>query len=225
MEFLFDTANLEDIRKYIAIYPVTGITSNPTILKAEGSVNFFAHMRAVRQLIGERTLHIQVTSQDAEGMVRDAEKILKNVDDRIFIKIPTTEEGLKAMRHLKARGVGVTATAIYTKIQGFMAIACGADFIAPYYNRMENLDIDSCETIAAFRQMIDESRAETKILAASFKNIAQVNQALLAGAHTVTLAPGLLHEAFSTAAIEKAVEDFHQDWVKIHGNTMISGLD
>lgn len=224
MEFLFDTANLEDIRKYIEIYPVTGITSNPSILKAEGEIDFFTHMRAIRQLIGERMLHIQVTAQDCEGMIKDARAILKNVDDRIFIKIPTTEEGLKAMRILKAQGAGVTATAIYTKIQGFMAIACGVDFIAPYYNRMENLDIDSCETIASFRRMIDENGAETKILAASFKNIAQVNQALLAGAHTATLAPGLLHEAFGGAAIQKAVEDFHNDWVKIHGNSMISDL-
>lgn len=224
MEFLFDTANLEDIRKYIEIYPVTGITSNPSILKAEGEIDFFTHMRAIRRLIGERMLHIQVTAQDCEGMIKDAQAILKNVDDRIFIKIPTTEEGLKAMRILKAEGVGVTATAIYTKIQGFMAIACGVDFIAPYYNRMENLDIDSCETIASFRQMIDEDGAETKILAASFKNIAQVNQAFLAGAHTATLAPGLLHEAFGGAAIQKAVEDFHNDWVKIHGNSMISDL-
>lgn len=224
MEFLFDTANLEDIRKYIEIYPVTGITSNPSILKAEGEIDFFTHMRAIRRLIGERMLHIQVTAQDCEGMIKDAQAILKNVDDRIFIKIPTTEEGLKAMRILKAEGVGVTATAIYTKIQGFMAIACGVDFIAPYYNRMENLDIDSCETIASFRQMIDEDGAETKILAASFKNIAQVNQAILAGAHTATLAPGLLHEAFGGAAIQKAAEDFHNDWVKIHGNSMISDL-
>ena len=58
----------------------------------------------------------------------------QNVDDAVYIKIPTTEEGLKAMRALKAEGVHVTATAIYSKIQGFMAIACGADFIAPYYN-------------------------------------------------------------------------------------------
>lgn len=81
-------------------------------------------------------------------MVKEAHAILKNVDDAVYIKIPTTEEGLKAMRALKAEGVHVTATAIYSKIQGFMAIACGADFIAPYYNRMENLDIDSCDTIA-----------------------------------------------------------------------------
>lgn len=171
-----------------------------------------------------RLLHMQVIAEDCEGMVKEAHAILKNVDDAVYIKIPTTEEGLKAMRALKAEGVHVTATAIYSKIQGFMAIACGADFIAPYYNRMENLDIDSCDTIAAFRQMIDEDDSNTKILAASFKNIAQVTNALLAGAHTATLQPALLHDAFGMAAIKKAVDDFHADWVNIHGDVSITDL-
>ena len=180
MEFLFDSANLEAIQTYSACFPITGVTSNPSILKAEGKIDLFEHMRKIRQIIGpDKTLHMQVIAEDCEGMLKEAHAILKNVDDAVYIKIPTTEEGLKAMRALKAEGVHVTATAIYSKIQGFMAIACGADFIAPYYNRMENLDIDSCDTIAAFRQMIDEDDSNTKILAASFKNIAQVTNALL----------------------------------------------
>ena len=225
MEFLFDSANLEEIQTYSACFPITGVTSNPSILKAEGKIDLFEHMRKIRQIIGpDKTLHMQVIAEDCEGMLKEAHAILKNVDDAVYIKIPTTEEGLKAMRALKAEGVHVTATAIYSKIQGFMAIACGADFIAPYYNRMENLDIDSCDTIAACRQMIDEDDSNTKILAASFKNIAQVTNALLAGAHTATLQPALLHDAFGMAAIKKAVDDFHADWVNIHGDVSITDL-
>lgn len=225
MEFLFDSANLEAIQTYSACFPITGVTSNPSILKAEGKVDFFPHIRKIRQLIGmDKTLHVQVIAEDCEGILQEAHAILKNVDDQVYIKVPTTEQGLKAMRVLKAEGIGVTATAIYSKIQGFMAIACGADFIAPYYNRMENLDIDSCETIAAFRQMIDENDASTKILAASFKNMAQVTNALLAGAHTATVQPALLHDAFGMAAIKKAVDDFHADWVKTQGDVSITAL-
>ena len=225
MECLLDSANLEAIQTYSACFPITGVTSNPSILKAEGKIDLFEHMRKIRQIIGpDKTLHMQVIAEDCEGMLKEAHAILKNVDDAVYIKIPTTEEGLKAMRALKAEGVHVTATAIYSKIQGFMAIACGADFIAPYYNRMETLDIDSCDTIAAFRQMIDEDDSNTKILAASFKSIAQVTNALLAGAHTATLQPALLHDAFGMAAIKKAVDDFHADWVNIHGDVSITDL-
>lgn len=225
MEFLFDSANLAELEKYVEIFPITGVTSNPSILKAEGKIELFSHLKKIRKIIGiNKTLHVQVIAEDFEGILKEADKILKNVDDKVYIKVPTTEEGLKAIRTIKSRGIGVTATAIYTKIQGFMAIAAGADFIAPYYNRMENLDIDSGATIAALRQMIDENGISTKILAASFKNIAQVNAALIAGAHTVTVQPLLLHEAFGIAAIKKAVDDFHTDWVKTQGEVSIADL-
>lgn len=225
MEFLFDSANLADIERYSQCFPITGVTSNPSILKAEGKIDFFEHMKKVRSLIGmERTLHIQVIAEQYQGILDEAHAILNRVDSKVYIKVPTTEEGLRAMRALKSEGVHVTATAIYSKIQGMMAIAAGADFIAPYYNRMENLDIDSRGSIASFRQIIDETGADTKILAASFKNIAQVTAALLAGAHTATVQPALLHEAFEMAAIGKAVDDFHADWVSTQGEISITQL-
>lgn len=225
MELLFDTANIEEIKKYSQYYPITGITSNPSILKAEGKIEFFKHLRAIRSIIGmDKTLHVQILEATAEGMLAEADAVLKNVDDRVYIKIPTTEEGLKAMMALKARGVGVTATAIYTKIQGFAAIMAGADFIAPYCNRMENLDVDFEDCIASYRQMIDENGSGCKILAASFKNIAQVNKAFLAGAQTATVQPAMLHACFTMAAVDKAVTDFQADWESVQGAVAITDL-
>lgn len=225
MELLFDTANLEEIRTYAQCYPFTGITSNPSILKAEGKIDFFEHLRTIRSIIGiEKILHVQVIAERADEMLAEADAILRNVDERVYIKIPTTEDGLKAMMALKARGIGVTATAIYTKIQGFAAIMAGADFIAPYCNRMENLDVDFETGIEAFRLMIDENQSDCKILAASFKNIAQVNQAFLAGAHAATVQPAMLHSCFQMAAVEKAVADFREDWESVHGAVSITAL-
>ena len=72
------------------------------------------------------------------------------------MKIPTTEHGIKAMRELYAQGIGITATAIYSKTQGILAIAAGADYIAPYFNRMESLDIDTVATIKSLAKLIDK---------------------------------------------------------------------
>ncbi len=225
MEFLFDSANLANIRKYSESFPITGVTSNPSILKAEGKINFFEHMREIRRIIGmERTLHIQTIAEDCEGILREADAILKHVDDKVFIKIPTNEEGLKAIQRLKRYGIGITATAIYSKIQGFMAVTAGADFIAPYCNRMENADINPSEMIAALAQMIEKNQSKSRIVAASFKNIAQVNDALRAGAHTVTLPPELLHQVFGMAAIQQAIDGFRADWKTIQGNVTITDL-
>lgn len=225
MELLFDTANIEEIKKYSQYYPITGVTSNPSILKAEGKIDFFEHMRQIRSLIGpEKSLHVQVLAQDKAGILAEAEAILKNIDDQVYIKVPATEEGLGAIVELKQRGIGVTATAIYTKVQGFMAIMAGADFIAPYCNRMENLDVDFEDCIAAFRQMIEDSGSNCKILAASFKNIGQVNKAFLAGAQTVTVQPALLHTCLQMAAVDKALKDFQNDWESVQGAVSITEL-
>lgn len=225
MEFMIDDASVEQIEQCVDIFPVTGITSNPTILKSIGKTDLFCHLRKIRDVIGrERSLHVQVVDDSAEGMVREAEAIVEHVDSDVFIKIPATEQGLKAMRLLKKRGANVTATAIYLKIQGLMAIACDVDYLAPYYNRMENLDMNPDSVIAVLRKAIDENRSDTKILAASFKNTAQVTKALESGAHCATVQPSLLHNAFATTEIHKAVENFHDDWVAFQGDVPISEL-
>lgn len=225
MRYLLDTANLDAIRKYIEYFPVVGVTSNPTIVKREGRIDFFAHMRNIRRVIGEeRSLHIQVTAADEKGMLRDVDRILTEVDEDVYIKVPVTMEGMKVIRQLKADKINVTATAIYTKAQGFLAIAAGADYIAPYYNRMENMGIDSEDVIASFAEMIANDGAATQILAASFKNAGQVDKAFLAGAHTATVSPDVLENALQMPAILKTVDDFSEDWKTIYGNVMIADL-
>lgn len=225
MEYMFDTANIELIEEGIKIFPITGVTSNPSILKKEGKIDFFNHFRKIREIIGmDKTLHIQVVAEDCEGILKEAKAILENVDDKVCIKIPVNAEGLKAMKILKAQGVSITATAIYTTAQGLLAMEAGADFIAPYFNRMENMSINPREVIKAFADMIEKYNYPTKILAASFKNIGQVNDSFAAGAQTATMAPEILIDALKMPAIQKAVDDFAADWESVFGKVSITDL-
>lgn len=218
MEFLLDTANLEEIKTYEAIIPLAGVTSNPSIVKKEGKIDFFSHMNQIRDIIGkERTLHVQVVATDYEGMLKDAEAIATKIDSDVYIKVPTSEVGLKVMKELKGRGMNVTATAIYTKFQAYLAIAAGVDYLAPYFNRMENLNIDAKEAIQEIAKEIARTNSSSKILAASFKNIAQVNAALEAGAQSATLGCDIIKQALSMPSIEQAVVDFTADWESIYG--------
>ncbi|MCW5954834.1 MAG: fructose-6-phosphate aldolase [Propionibacteriaceae bacterium] len=220
MEILFDTASLTDIAEMTPIYPMQGVTTNPTIIRAEGKIDFYPHFRRIREIIGpDRTLHIQALAQDSAGIVADAHRLLDQVDDSVFVKIPTTEQGIQAMRILKEEGIGVTATAIYSKTQGILAVAAGADYIAPYFNRMESLDIDTVATIKSLAKFIDRHGADCKIMAASFKNVAQVSAAFEAGAQAVTLPPRLLRAALATPDVTQAVQVFADDWQQTFGTT------
>jgi TalC/MipB family fructose-6-phosphate aldolase len=225
MEYMLDTANIEMIKMGVEIFPITGITSNPSIIKKEGKIDFFNHFKKIREIIGiEKTLHIQVVAEECEGIVKEAKAILANIDNKVCIKIPVNAEGLKAIKVLKAQGVTITATAIYTTAQGLLAMEAGADFIAPYFNRMENMNINPREVIKAFADMIEKYNYSTKILAASFKNIGQVNDSFAAGAQTATMAPEILLDALKMPAIEKAVDDFSKDWEVIFGKVSIADL-
>lgn len=225
MEYLLDTANLADIKKYNEIFPITGVTSNPSIVKNEGKIDFFAHMNEIRSIIGmEKSLHIQVTATDYEGMMKDADTILTKVDKEVYIKVPVTLDGIRVIKDLKARGNNVTATAIYSKAQGFLAMEAGADYIAPYYNRMENMNVDPEDAIAAFADMIDMYGYSTKVLAASFKNAGQIDKAFMAGSQSATTAPDILAAALGQSTIIDAVSAFNKDWESIYGDVKIHEL-
>ena len=222
MELLFDTANLAELAELTPIYPITGVTTNPSIIKAEGRVDFYAHCRAIREIIGpDRRLHIQVLAGDADGMVADAHRILERVDTDVYVKIPTTEPGILAMRRLVAEGLHVTATAIYSKTQGILAIAAGARYLAPYFNRMESLDVDTVATIRTLATLIERHGTDCTILAASFRNVAQISAALEAGADAVTVTPSLLRAALSSPDVTAAVAAFGQDWYDTFGTTTL----
>ncbi|HFI0149695.1 TPA: fructose-6-phosphate aldolase [Streptococcus suis] len=217
MEFMLDTLNIEEIKKWSAILPLAGITSNPTIAKKEGNIDFFERLRAIREIVGPGpSLHVQVVAKDCEAILADAKKIRELAPDNVYIKVPVTPDGLAAMKILKAEGYKITATAIYTTFQGLLAIEAGADYLAPYYNRMANLNIDSNAVIAQLSEAIDRDCSESKILAASFKNVDQVNQAFAHGAQAITAGADVFEAAFAMPSIAKAVDDFAEDWYAIH---------
>jgi len=225
MKYLIDSANLDEIRALSEYLPIAGVTSNPSIVKKEGSVPFFAHMREIRSIIGNlRPLHIQVTATDYDGMMRDAEAVFRHVDEKVFIKVPVDFEGVKVIKALRRQGANVTATAVYGMDQAFMALEAGADCIAPYYNRMEALGVDAASAIGNIAGIIAHYGYETEILAASFKQPAQIDRAILAGAHSVTVAPDVLRGIFAKQVVADAVQAFSDDWTGLYGGKTLAEL-
>lgn len=225
MEFLLDTANIDDIKKYQEIIPLSGVTTNPSIIKKEGKADFFDRLAQIKQLIGDkRSLHVQVVATTTEGIVADAHAVLAKLGKDVYIKIPVNQAGLAAIKILKKENVRITATSIYTELQGFLAIAAGADYLAPYYNRMENNNVDANKVISDLNQVINHEQRNTKILAASFHTVSQITSAIANGAQAVTVAPSFIAEGLESHLITDAISDFTSDWESIFGKTTISTL-
>lgn len=218
MEFIIDTVNLEEIKDAIEHMPIVGVTSNPSIVKATSPKNFFEHMKAVREIIGnKRSLHIQVISKNCDEIVKEAHRILEEIDEDVYIKVPVSYEGVKAIKILKSEGINVTATAVYDLMQAYMALAAGTDYIAPYVNRIGNLGSDPFELISELSSRIVMDGYDCKILAASFKGVQQVRDSFNSGAQAITAPVDVLKAIFKNPNIEKAVDDFNSDWYSIYG--------
>ena len=225
MKYMLDTIDKQEILECTRTMPICGVTSNPTIIKKQGKIDFFPYFRELRGILGHhRSLHIQVTAPDADGMLREAEAIQEKIDARTFIKVPVNEAGLEAISQMKKAEMSVTATGIYTKTQAFMALEAGADFLAMYFNRMETMDIDAFDTFASVARMIDRYGYKGQILGASFKNITQVNRAIEAGAQAVTVDPSILKAALRLPVIDKCVRDFANDWQSLYSTRTIADL-
>lgn len=221
MEFIVDTVNLEEIKDAVEHMPIVGVTSNPSIVKQTSPENFFEHMRKIREIIGmERSLHVQVISKNSDEMVAEAHRILKEIDDQVYIKVPVSYEGMKAIKTLKAEGVKVTATAVYDLMQAYMALAANVDYIAPYVNRIGNLGADPMDLISNLSDRIAVDGYNTKIVAASFKGVQQVRDSFNFGAHAITAPVAVLKQIFANPNIEKAVDDFNKDWYAMYGENV-----
>lgn len=217
MKLMLDTANLEKIENYLKYLPVEGVTTNPSILKKEGKIDLIRHMKEIRNLIGsDKSLHVQVVSKDFEGIIRDTNQILDTVGPETLIKIPASKEGLRAIKELKKNKVHITATAIYSKIQALLAMELEADYLALYVNRMSNLNTDPYDVMETVSSQLRNVNSKSKILGASYKNIDQVIKTIETGVSHVTVGSDVLDQFLLDPNIEKAVNDFADDWYSVY---------
>jgi len=226
MDFMFDSADIALINEYKDMFDYVGVTSNPALIRKAGLTSgMFDRFREIRSIIGfDRSLHMQVVSHDYKEMIREALHIIEQVDDKVFIKVPVTPDGMKCMKYLKSQGIGITATAVVTQMQAIMALSLDVDFIAPYYDQMCDIGINGNELISMLVDTIDREEKKTKILAANIKNMAQLRDCMMSGAQCITLNPQLLEESLRMPQIAKAVKFFDDAWDEMYGTTSICDL-
>lgn len=221
MLILLDTADINSIKKGIEYYPIAGVTTNPTIIAKENR-DYLDLLKDIRKVIGEEKMfHIQVLATKAENIIKEAYFIKNNIGGNIYIKIPVIREGIKAIKMLKEENFKITATAIFTPQQALVAALAGANFVAPYVNRLDNISGDGVKVIREIKKLFDTYGLDSKILAASFKNVEQVHKSSLEGAHSVTLPLEVLENLLHHPLTDSSVEAFIKDWKTAYNQTYL----
>lgn len=217
MLYLLDTADIGEIEKGLEVFPLAGVTTNPSIIAKERR-DFYAIIRDIRALIGnERMLHVQVIGTTYEDIIRDAETLRSRISGNLYVKVPVSVEGFKAFPELKRRGFQVTATAIYSPGQALLAASWGVDFTAPYLNRIDNISGMGVNVVQMITTLFRLHSLPTKVLAASFKNIQQVNDVSLAGCQAITIGPDILWKLAEHPLTDMSIDQFDQDWEGVYG--------
>ena len=224
MKLIIDDAHIDQIKKIYEFYPVDGVTTNPSILAKSGRTPYEV-LREIREFIGsEAELHVQAVAKTAEGMIEDAHRIIAELGTNTYVKIPAVPEGFKAMKELNKEGILITATAIYTPLQGFLAGKCGASYAAPYINRIDNMGYNGIQVAKQMHDIFKKNNLKTEVLAASFKNSQQVLELCEYGVGASTVAPEVIEGLVKNPAITAAIEDFVKDFETLagEGKTMSS---
>lgn len=221
MLYILDTADIEAIRHCNEFYPLAGVTTNPSIIAKEKR-DFWEIVKDIRNIIGpDKLFFAQTVQTTADKIVEEAKLMNEKSGGEFCVKIPICEEGLKATMELKKLGIKVLMTAIFTPAQALIAAKAGADFVAPYVNRLDNIIGDGCEVVAEIVNQFDLFGMDCKVLAASFKNAEQVHKCASCGCHSVTVSADVLKVVITHPMTDSAIDGFEKDWKAVYGNKTI----
>lgn len=212
MEIWIDTANEQFIEKISTLGVTTGVTTNPTI----AAVSQYPLEKLISILLGiqEGDVAVQVTSSLYEEIVQQAE-ILHSISPRIIVKIPVIQEGIKAIKHLSRRGIRTLATAIFEPKQALMAFIAGAEYLAPYMGKIEDLGLSSLDALEEMQSIQKHYGFKGKLMAAGIRRPSWIDECAKRGICAVTIPEGVLREylADNTNTLEALVQ-FDKDWEK-----------
>jgi TalC/MipB family fructose-6-phosphate aldolase len=219
MALYIDSAFLNDIMHVTQIVPLAGVTTNPSILLAareRGQDESPHELLDALLRITNGIIFMQPGASAEEEMFAEALTYIQAAPKRVIPKIPMTHIGMRVSRQLKQQHYRLAFTAVTSVAQAYNAAMVGADFIIPYYSRLEHSGIDASGRISEMAELLHNAHPTTRILVASIKSPGDAAIALLAGAHDLTVTPQVLMEMVTDALTEDAVERFTQDWQKMN---------
>ncbi|SNY76742.1 fructose-6-phosphate aldolase [Enterobacter sp. CC120223-11] len=220
MELYLDTSDVAAVKKLARVFPLAGVTTNPSIVAA-GKKPLETLLPELQDALGgQGRLFAQVMANTAEGMVQDARK-LRNIISDLVVKVPVTAEGLAAIKMLKAEGIPTLGTAVYGAAQGMLAALAGAEYVAPYVNRIDAQGGSGIRSVEELQQLLELHAPESKVLAASFKTPRQALDCLLVGCQSITLPLDVAQQFIASPAVDAAIDKFEQDWMGAFGRTTL----
>ncbi|HEX7091448.1 MAG TPA: fructose-6-phosphate aldolase [Longimicrobiales bacterium] len=215
MKIFLDSADLGEVRRAVDAGLIDGMTTNPSLLsKAAGPDGDPREILAQICRMVDGPVSAEVVATDVEAMLREGRELAR-VADNIVVKVPLTEDGLKACRRFRAEGIRVNITLCFSPAQALLAAKAGATYVSPFVGRLDDISADGMELIRQIRQIYDNYAFETEVLVASVRHPMHVVQAALIGADIATVPSKVLHQLLAHPLTDRGLEAFLADWARL----------
>ena len=211
MKFFIDTANIEEIKKAVALGMVDGVTTNPSLIARENRP-FEELLQEICDLV-DGPVNGEVISLDAEGMVKEGRK-LAAFHPSIVVKIPMTTEGLKAVKILSSENIRTNVTLIFSSMQALMAAKAGASYVSPFVGRLDDVSQVGMDLVSDIMTIYGNYGYETEIIVASIRSPVHVMEAALIGADIATIPLKVIEQLAKHPLTDIGMEKFLSDWEK-----------
>ena len=212
MDIFLDTAKIEEIRPFMALGLVDGVTTNPSLIAKSGRPILEA-IREIAELV-PGPISAEVVSTDHESMMKEADILLK-LGKNIVIKVPLTEDGLKSCYALACRDVKVNVTLCFSVTQALAAAKAGATYVSPFVGRIDDVGLDGIAVLADICEAYQSyaGSIKTQVLAASIRNVQQLTDCIRRAApHVVTLPPAVISAMVKHPLTNVGLDAFLKDW-------------
>lgn len=211
MKLFIDTANVEEIKRANEMGVICGVTTNPSLIAKEGR-DFKQVVTEIAEIV-DGPISAEVISMKAEEMVPEA-IVLSKIHKNIVIKIPMCEEGLKAVKILKDKGIKTNVTLIFSVNQALLAAKAGASYVSPFAGRADDVGQSGMDIIRDIALVFDIYHMDCEIIAASIRHPMHVTEAALAGAHISTVPFDVIKKMISHPLTDIGINKFLADWDK-----------
>lgn len=209
MKLFIDTANVADIKAANDMGVICGVTTNPSLISKEGR-DFNEIIKEITSIV-DGPISGEVISLDADGMIKEGREIAK-IHKNMVVKIPMTEEGLKAVKALSKENIKTNVTLIFTPAQALLAARAGASYVSPFLGRLDDIATNSLELIKTIVDIFKIHDITTEIIAASIRSPLHVVDAARAGAHIATVPANAIKAMLKHPLTDSGIERFMKEW-------------
>lgn len=209
MKFFIDTANISEIQEIDQWGVLAGVTTNPSLVAKEGR-DFVETLKEIIDIV-DGPISAEVISTDAEGMIEEGER-LASLSKNIVIKVPMTEEGLKAVKHFAKKKIKTNVTLIFSANQALLAAKAGASYVSPFLGRLDDIGYDGIDLIADIVEIFDVHDIDCEIIAASIRHPVHVTAAAKLGAHISTIPYKVFKQLVKHPLTDAGIKRFLEDW-------------